>query len=118
MDTALATEVLKEALERPEIFNSDQGSQSPNQEHTELLKDQGITISMNGKGRSINNIAIERFFRTFKCEEVYINDCQNIAGLRAGIARYMDFYNFNRFHSVRGYKKPMEVYRTTRLKVA
>ena len=121
MDTALATDVLKEALERygtPEIFNSDQGSQYTGIEHTSLLRQHGVTISMNGKGRSIDNIAIERFFRTLKYDEVYINDYQGVADLRAGIRRYIDFYNHNRFHSALKYKKPMEVYRQARLKVA
>ena len=70
---------------------------------------------MNGKGRSIDNIAIERFFRTLKCNEVCINDYQSVAELRAGIRRYIDFYNHNRFHSALGHKKPMEVYRKATL---
>jgi putative transposase len=113
MDTALATDVLKDAIDRygtPEIFNSDQGSQYTSHEHTKLLRDQGIKISMNGKGRSIDNIAIERFFRTLKYDDIYINDYQSIGELRNGIDRYMHFYNFNRFHSALGYKKPMNVY--------
>ena len=121
MDTALVTDVLKEAIEqhgKPEIFNSDQGSQYTSQEHTGLLKALKIQISMNGKGRSIDNIVIERFFRTLKYEEIYINDYRNIKDLRFGICRFMDFYNFNRFHSALKYKKPMEVYRKGRLKAA
>lgn len=72
MDTALVTDVLKEAIERygtPDIFNSDQGSQYTGFEHTSLLKRNGIQISMNGKGRSIDNIAIERFFRTLNMDQ-------------------------------------------------
>ncbi|MDT8445821.1 MAG: integrase core domain-containing protein, partial [bacterium] len=121
MDTALATDVLKDALEcygRPEIFNSDQGSQYTSLEHTQILKDRGIRISMNGKRRSIDNIAIERFFRTLKYDEIYINEYQNVGQLRAGIGRYMDFYNHNRFHSALKYRKPMEVYQKGRLKIA
>ena len=113
MDTALATDVPKDAIDRygtPEIFNSDQGSQYTSHEHTKLLRDHGIQISMNGKGRSIDNIAIERFFRTLKYDNIYINDYQSIGELRNGIDRYMHFYNFNRFHSAMGYKKPMNVY--------
>jgi putative transposase len=113
MDTALATDTLKAAIEKygtPDIFNSDQGSQYTSFEHTKLLKDHGIRISMNGKGRSIDNIAIERFFRTLKYDEIYINDYQSVGELRNGIARYMHFYNFNRFHSALGYRKPMNVY--------
>ena len=113
MDTALATDTLKAAIEQygtPDVFNSDQGSQYTSFEHTKLLKDHGIRISMNGKGRSIDNIAIERFFRTLKYDEIYINDYQSVSELRNGIARYMHFYNFNRFHSALGYRKPMNVY--------
>ncbi len=121
MDTALVTDVLKEALERygkPEIFNADQGSQYTSIQHTGILKHNEVTISMNGKGRSIDNIAIERFFGTLKYDEVYINDYNNIAEPRAGIDHYMNFYNFKRFHSALGYQKPMNVYRKENLKAA
>jgi len=110
--TALVTDVLKEAIEqrgKPEIFNPEQGSPYTSQEHTGLLKSFKIQISMNGKGRSIDNIAIERFFRALKYEEVYIHDYRNIKDLRIAI---------NRFHSALKYKKPMEVYRKERLKAA
>ena len=113
MDTNLVTDVLKEALERygpPEIFNSDQGSQYTGKEHTRLLKDHGITISMNGKGRSIDNIAIERFFRTLKYEEIYIKEYENVKELKIGIRSFITFYNSRRFHSSLGYRKPMNVY--------
>jgi len=121
MDTALVTDVLKEAIElhgKPEVFNSDQGSQYTSKEHTKILRDHKITISMNGNGRSIDNIAIERFFRTLKYEEIYINDYKSTKELRAGIDQFMDFYNYNRFHSALDYKKPMEVYKMSELKVA
>ncbi len=121
MDTALVTDVLKEAIDqygKPEIFNSDQGSQYTSREHTGILKAQKIHISMNGKGRSIDNIAIERFFRTLKYDDIYINDYRSIKELRTGINRFMDFYNFKRFHSALNYKKPMEVYKKRKLKVA
>lgn len=114
MDTALVTDVLKEAIDRygtPDIFNSDQGSQYTSFEHTSLLKRNGIQISMNGKGRSIDNIAIERFFRTLKYDEIYINEYGSIPELRKGIDRYINFYNNDRFHSALDYDKPMNVYR-------
>ena len=113
MDTSLVTGVLKEALKRygqPEIFNSDQGSQYTSYEHIQILKKHNITISMNGKGRSIDNIAIERFFRTLKYEEVYIKEYENVKDLKRGIKEFIDYYNTKRFHSSLGYKKPMEVY--------
>ena len=113
MDTTLATDVLKEAINRygtPDIFNTDQGSQYTSFEHTNLLKRNNIQISMNGKGRSIDNIAIERFFRTLKYDEIYINEYASISDLRLGIDRYINFYNFERFHSSLNYEKPMNVY--------
>ena len=113
MDASLVTSVLEEAISRygtPEIFNSDQGSQYTGKEHTDLLERHGIKISMNGKGRSIDNIAIERFFRTLKYEEVYVKEYENIKALRQGIEHFIGFYNFNRLHSALDYDKPMNVY--------
>ena len=113
MDATLATDVLQEALAKyptPKIFNSDQGSQYTSHEHTQMLKDHGIEISMNGKGRSIDNIAIERFFRTLKHGNIYINDYQTIKQLKEGVKNYIYKYNFKRFHSSIDYQKPMNVY--------
>ena len=113
MDASLVTDVLKVALDKypaPQIFNSDQGSQYTGSEHTEMLKNNNIQISMNGKGRSIDNIVIERFFRTLKYNCIFINDFRNIKELKDGISNYMDKYNNQRFHSSIGYKKPMNVY--------
>jgi putative transposase len=113
MDATLATDVLQEALQnypKPKIFNSDQGSQYTSHEHTQLLKDHDIEISMNGKGRSIDNIAIERFFRTLKHGNIYINDYQTIKELKEGVKNYIYKYNFKRFHSSIDYRKPMNVY--------
>ena len=113
MDTSLVTDVLKDALSKypaPQIFNSDQGSQYTGHEHTGILKENNIQISMNGRGRSIDNIAIERFFRTLKYNCIFINDFKDIRELKDGINKYMDKYNNQRFHSSIGYKKPMNVY--------
>jgi putative transposase len=113
MDAALAAEVLEDALKHypaPKIFNSDQGSQYTSHEHTQILKDYNIEISMNGRGRTIDNIIIERFFRTLKQSHIYITDYQTIKELREGIKAYIHKYNFKRFHSSLGYKKPMNVY--------
>jgi len=113
MDTSLVTDVLKDALSKypaPQIFNSDQGSQYTGHEHTGILKENNIQISMNGRGRSIDNIAIERFFRTLKYNCIFINDFKNVTELKDGINKYMDKYNNQRFHSSIGYKKPMNVY--------
>jgi putative transposase len=113
MDTTLVTEVLKDALSKypkPKIFNSDQESQYTSYEHTQLLKYNGVQISMNGKGRSIDNIMIERFFRTLKHNNIYINEYQTIKELKTGIKNYIYKYNFKRFHSSINYKKPMNLY--------
>jgi len=113
MDATLATDVLKEALTKypkPKIFNTDQGSQYTSYEHTQILKDNDIQISMNGRGRSIDNIVIERFFRTLKHGNIYISDYQSIKELKEGVKAYMYKYNFKRFHSAIGYQKPMNYY--------
>jgi putative transposase len=113
MDVTLVTDVLEDALSKypkPKIFNSDQGSQYTSHEHTQLLKKHGIAISMNGKGRSIDNILIERFFRTLKHGNIYINDYVTIKDLKKGVNAYIHKYNFKRFHSSLNYKKPMNVY--------
>ena len=121
MDASLVTEVLEEAIKkhgRPEIFNSDQGSQYTGREHTGLLKKHKIAISMNGKGRSIDNIAIERFFRTLKYEEVYVKEYENVKALKEGIKTFITFYNFNRLHSALKYDRPMNVYHRSLEKAA
>ena len=113
MDTSLACDVLEEAIHKygtPEIYNSDQGSQYTSFRHTELLKKHNIEISMNGTGRSIDNIAIERFFRTLKYDDIYVRDYGTISELRTGIDCFMDYYNNRRLHSALGYKRPMEVH--------
>ena len=113
MDATLATDVLQEALDKypkPKIFNSDQGSQYTSREHIKLLEDNKIQISMNGRGRSIDNIVIERFFRTLKHSNIYISNYETIKDLKEGVAAYIHKYNFKRFHSSLDYKKPMNVY--------
>jgi len=115
MDTSLVTQTLQQAIDTygvPEIFNSDQGSQYTSKEHTALLQQHGIAISMNGKGRSIDNIAIERFFRTLKYEEIYLKEYTDVKELKKGIERFITFYNDNRLHASLDYDKPMNVYHT------
>lgn len=113
MDTDLVMSVLNEALSTygpPEIFNTDQGSQYTSEVHTQCLKKMGVTISMDGKGRATDNICIERFWRSAKCECIYLNEYHTIAALQKGVAEYIDFYNYRRFHQTLSYKKPMDVY--------
>ena len=115
------TEVLEEALRKypkPKIFNTDQGSQYTGYEHTAMLAEHNIEISMNGKGKSIDNIMIERFFRTLKHNNIYISDYQSIKELKEGINNYIYKYNFKRFHSRLNYQKPMNVYLNGLKKVA
>jgi putative transposase len=113
MDAQLAVDVLNEALSKypkPKIFNSDQGSQYTSELHTDILKEYGIQISMNGKARSIHNIAIERFFRTLKHSNIYISSYESIKELKEGVKNWIYKYNFKRFHSSIKYQKPMNVY--------
>jgi len=120
MDISLVTQTLRDAIDIhgvPQIFNSDQGSQYTSNNHTKLLKKYGITISMNSKGRSIDNIAIERFFRTLKYEEIYIKEYENVKELKQSIKRYITFYNYKRHHASLQYNKPMNVYQSA-MKVA
>jgi putative transposase len=113
MDTDLVMGVLNDALKRydkPEIFNTDQGSQYTSHIHTQTLKDHGIIISMDGKGRATDNICIERFWRSAKVERIYLNEYNTIKELKEDVNDYMEFYNHKRFHETLKYKKPMEVY--------
>lgn len=113
MDTDLVMGVLNEALANygtPEIFNTDQGSQYTSYLHTQTLKDKGIIISMDGKGRATDNICIERFWRSAKVERIYLNEYSTIRELKVDVADYMEFYNYRRFHETLEYKKPMGVY--------
>jgi len=113
MDTSLVMGVLDEALSlygKPEIFNTDQGSQYTSYIHTQTLKDNDITISMDGKGRATDNIAIERFWRSAKVERIYLNEYNTIKELKEDVSDYMGFYNYRRFHESLKYKKPMNVY--------
>lgn len=113
MDESLVLDVLNNALEqygKPEIFNTDQGSQYTSQKHTQLLLDNDIKISMDGKGRATDNIAIERFWRSAKYENIYIQEYKTIRELKNGVNEYIEFYNYKRFHQSLKYRKPMDVY--------
>ena len=121
MDTNLVLRTTQEAIEKysaPEIFNSDQGSQYTSKKHTKFLRKNNIKISMNSKGRAIDNIVVERFFRTLKYEEIYIKEYENVKELKQGIKNFIDFYNHKRFHSSLNYDKPMSVYKKMLHKVA
>ena len=113
MDITLVTTVLNEALTlypKPEIFNTDQGSQYTTKAHVNILKKHDIKISMDGVGRATDNICIERFWRSIKYEELYLNEYKNMKVLNRAIKKYMDSYNRKRLHSAIDYKTPNEVY--------
>lgn len=113
MDEQLVLDVLHDALDKydkPEIFNTDQGSQYTSHSHTELLLDNHIKISMDGKGRATDNIAIERFWRSAKYENIYLQEYKTIRELKNGVNEYIEFYNYRRFHQTLKYKKPMDIY--------
>jgi putative transposase len=110
-------EALEEALSRygqPEIFNTDQGSQFTSDDFTRLLKRHAITISMDGKGRCMDNIFVERLWRSLKYEEVYLNAYAGVAEAKAGIGSWLGFYNEERQHQSLGYRTPRQVYEAER----
>ncbi len=113
MDESLTTSVLNEALSiygKPEIFNSDQGSQYTAQGFIDILVQNKISISMDSKGRAIDNIFIERFWRTIKYDNIYPSGYETLKDARAGIGAFMYKYNNHRLHSSLGYKSPLKVY--------
>jgi len=105
--------ITKEAIERhgkPGIINSGQGSQFTSEAHVELLKTYEIKISMDGKGRAIDNIFIERFWRSIKYEDIYLKAYENGVTLYHGVSKYMQFYNTKRLHQSLAYKTPEAFY--------
>ena len=106
-------DALEDALRRfgkPEIFNTDQGSQLTSTDFTGVLKAHGIKISMDGKGRCMDNIFIERLWRSLKYESVYLHAYASVAQARAGIAAWLNFYNEERLHQAHGYRTPRQIY--------
>ena len=108
METSFCTEALQAALSKgkPEIFNTDQGSQFTSLDFTGCLKDNGVRISMDGRGRYLDNIFIERLWRSVKYEYVYLNSIKDGKQLWHGLNEYFDFYNRHRFHQALDYKMP------------
>ena len=112
MEIDFCLEALKSALRRgqPEIFNSDQGSQFTSEQFTGALEVKRIAISMDGRGRCMDNIFIERLWRSLKYEEVYLKDYESVTEARAGIQRYFRFYNQERQHQSLDYRTPAAIY--------
>ncbi|MGC9159109.1 MAG: transposase, partial [Terracidiphilus sp.] len=113
MDTSFCMEALEEAITqygRPDIFNTDQGSQFTSEAFTGRLKKEGIQISMDGKGRWADNVFVERLWRSLKYEHVYLHAYESVAEAREKIGRYFDFYNRERPHSSLAAQTPDQVY--------
>jgi len=113
MDVSFCLEALDEALSKygkPEIFNTDQGSQFTSEAFTGRLKKEGIKISMDGKGRWCDNVFVERFWRSIKYEEIYLHAYDTVSKARSGIGQYIQFFNNRRPHSSLQAQTPDQVY--------
>ena len=113
MDAEFCIAALEEAIlcyGIPGIFNTDQGSQFSSDAFLSVLKDHGIQISMDSKNRALDNIYVERFWRSLKYEDIYLKDYQSMRELKQGVACYMHFYNSERFHESLGYETPDSIY--------
>jgi putative transposase len=115
MNAGFCVDCLEEAIRAygtPEIFNSDQGSQFTSDAFTGVLINNDVTISMDGRGRALDNIFVERLWRTVKYEEVYLKQHDSVQSLLLGLTDYFVFYNQERRHQSLGYKTPSVVYQT------
>ena len=112
LEAGFCAEALEEALDQgqPEVFNTDQGSQFTSLEFTQALKDRGVRISMDGKGRYQDNIFVERLWRTVKYEEVYLKAYASVVEAQRGLEDYFRFYDGLRPHQALGYQTPAEVF--------
>jgi putative transposase len=116
LDASFCIEALEEALERydaPEVFNANQGSQFTCGDFTSVLADHGVQISMDGRGRWLDNVFIERLWRSVKHEEVYLKAYENLVEARRELGAYFDFYNHRRRHQGLADRTPDEVYWST-----
>jgi putative transposase len=113
LDGAFCLEALDEALSkgRPEIFNTDLGSQFTSREYTGRLEGVGIAVSRDGRGRALDNVFVERLWRSVKYEDIYIKDYERVPELESGLTAYFQFYNEDRPHQSLDYRTPGEVYR-------
>jgi putative transposase len=120
LDTGFCLEALRKALRisKPEIFNTDQGPQFTSVDFTGLLENEGIKVSMDGRGRVYDNIFVERLWRSVKYEEVYLHDYQTVPAAKSQLSAYFEFYNNERPHETLGYRTPHEVCFGTRAALA
>jgi len=117
METSFCVEALKDATDRygqPEIFNTDQGVQFTSGDFIDELETSGVRISMDGKGRFLDNIFIERLWRSLKYEEVFIKAYISVGEARSGIRAWLAFYNDTRLHQALGYRTPSEIFEAAR----
>jgi len=120
LSNTLATDFCLEALEmafvygQPDIFNTDQGCQFTSEEFTGMLIARQIKISMDGRGRALDNVFIERLWRSLKYEKIYLNEYHTVPELKNGVREYFEFYNNVRPHQSLGYLSPVEVYKKSR----
>ena len=113
MDTNFCIQALEEAFEQygtPDYFNTDQGAQFTAEAFTSTLKKRGVNISMDGKGRAIDNVFTERLWRTIKYENIYIKGYETMTEASEGLTEYIQFYNTERLHSAHKYQTPDQVY--------
>lgn len=112
LDTEFCMEALERSLyqKRPEIFNTDQGVQFTSTQFTGRLEEGGIKISMDGKGRALDNVFVERLWRSVKYEEIYPRGYESLKEVRQGLKKYFEFYNEKRPHQGLEYRTPAEVY--------
>lgn len=116
LDASFCTEALEEAIRRfgtPEIFNTDQGSQFTSEAFAKILSDHDIRISMDGRGRWLDNVFVERLWRSVKYEDVYLKAYNSIAEARQGLRSYFEFYNSRRRNKNLDRRKPDDVYWST-----
>jgi putative transposase len=113
LDGSFCMEMLEEALKggRPEVFNTDQGVQFTAAAFTGKLEGAGVAVSMDGRGRALDNVFVERLWRTVKYEDIYIRGYEAVPELHGGLGRYFAFYNDDRLHQSLGYRTPTAVYR-------
>ena len=113
IDAAFCVAALEEAIAVwgvPAVLNTDQGSQFTSEAFTGVLRDHGVQISMDGVNRALDNIYVERFWRTLKYEDIYLRDYQSMSELKAGLDRYFRFYNGHRYHQSLDNATPNEIY--------
>ncbi|KJV77079.1 integrase core domain protein [Rickettsia hoogstraalii str. RCCE3] len=118
LENDFCIEALNEAISihgKPDIFNTDQGVQFTSKDFTQILEQQGIAISMDGKGRALDNVFIERFWRSLKQEKIYRFDLETVREAKIAIRDYIEFYNKQRPHQSLEYKTPEMIHFTKKL---